>query len=485
MSAQNIFPKITEFSVCLFSEDNDLETRYIVAYFEPILRKKDSDKGSHFLVSERQWKKLSVNFTHFYRGKDPFEKDITISLDKKGTETFINLFGGERNICLKNLKKKFSSFSAFFAITALLRQENIAFNFEDTLEVNNEGLRYQFDDVHLGDKRLFDSEGNFIVPHMYHAPKDGTVKIYGGDNFLRYEFHYKNGMMDGLARCYFEHSKVIDWEQNYTKGKLDGRAERFYRKGTIRSSETFVKGVKEGPACEYDPSGYIDEEIIWAKNQKNGPAKKFYSNGQVRHEASFVNGLQEGDTRIYYESGKLKYEGTYRKGKAYGIGIGYHENGNKKYETPYKNGKIDGIDTYYYESGKVEWKIPYKNDLENGEVIQYYENGRIKQITLFKKGKKDGEFKSYHHSGKLRSKATYKKGKIHGKYIYYYNNGNICHEYNYKNGLRDGYSTAYHEKTAEIRHKIMFRKGLLVDPYGNRGIIGVKDDAQWGQNENK
>ena len=34
MNTQEIFPKITERAACLFAEDNDFETRYIVAYFE-------------------------------------------------------------------------------------------------------------------------------------------------------------------------------------------------------------------------------------------------------------------------------------------------------------------------------------------------------------------------------------------------------------------------------------------------------------------
>lgn len=72
MSAQNIFPKITEFSVCLFSEDNDLETRYIVAYFEPILRKKGSDKGSHFFSFRKTMEEAVSQFYSFLPWKGSF-----------------------------------------------------------------------------------------------------------------------------------------------------------------------------------------------------------------------------------------------------------------------------------------------------------------------------------------------------------------------------------------------------------------------------
>lgn len=482
MKKQFISPIITKNAVCLFVSSTAYETRYAVAYF----------------TTQAKEENLLVNVAHFY-AFEPIKIDFTIVFDGKATQKLMLLLGKDKMGFLKALWKRFSGFSAQDDLLDFAAQEGIAFEVEDTLEKNDQGFRYKFNDVYIGDRQLYDRYGNYIVPKLYNPPQNGVVKIYTKDNFLLYEFPYKNGKMNGLAKCYFENSKVLSWTQTYIDGKLDGKTCHFFRKGTLNKTETFVKGVKQGPACLYNMKGYLEEEIMWAKNKKNGPAKKFYPNGQVEHEAAFINDLQEGSTRMYYESGKLKYEGTYKKGKCWGVGIGYYENTKKEYITPYKNGKIDGVDVYYYKNGCVEWKIPYKRGLEEGKVRQYYENGNLKQETLFRKGKKEGTMKgfysdgtlklethyvhgkkqgvsqTFYDNGKLRTQLRYKGDKLNGAYIKYYKDGGITYEYNYKNGLREGYSSAYHEKTGKIRYKFWFRKGLLVDPYGNEGIVGVKE----------
>lgn len=483
---------ITENAVCLFVSDTAYETRYTVAYFTP---------GSNGEI-------LKINLGHFY-GPKPVKRDVTIMFDGKSTKQFINLLAKDKQGFLKELQKRFSGFAAQDKLIDFADQAGIPYAVEDTLEINDQGLRHEFDDVCESEPQLYDVHGNFIIPKLYNPPQNGVVKIYTKDNFLRYEFPYKNGKMHGLAKCYFENRKVLSWKQTYTEGKLDGTTYRFFRKGTINNTETFVKGVKEGPACQYSPDGYLEEEVMWAKNQQNGSAKRFYANGQVRHEASFVNNLQEGPTRMYYESGKLKYEGTYKKGKCYGVGVGYYESGKKKYVTPYKNGKIDGLDIYYYKNGKVEWETPYKRDVEEGKVRQYHENGNLKQEATFKKGKKEGISqgfykdgtpryvtyykddkkhgldKTYYPNGKLRHQTTHKNDKINGKYTRYYTNGKKCYEYNYKDGIREGYSTVYDQKTGAIKSRALFKKGLLVDPYGYEGILGVTKEEKENKNEEK
>ena len=485
-------PMITKNAACLFVSATAYEARYAVAYF----------------TMKAKEETLNVNVAHFY-GSKPVTRDFTIVFDGKATKKLMLLFGKEKQTFLKELQKRFSGFACQDQLVDFAEQEGIDFEVEDTLEINNQGFRYEFDDVYSGKLQLYDVYGNFIIPKLYNPPQNGVVKIYTRENFLHYEFPYKNGKMHGLAKCYFENSKALKWKQTYTNGQLDGTTYRFFRKGTINNTETFVKGVKQGPACQYNPEGYLEEEMMWAKNKENGPAKKFFPNGQVKHEANFVDGLQDGITHEYDENGKLTLENTFKKGKMHGIGTSYFPNGQAHGITPYKNGKISGITRFYYPNGKLEWEIPYKNDKEEGKVINYYKNGEIKQIATYKKGlkegvlkgfyedgtpkyetrylhgKKEGISKTFYDNGKLRSKATYKHDKLNGKDIKYYKYGGITYEYNYKNGLRDGHSISYHEKTGEIRDKFWFRKGLLVDPYGNEGIVGVKDLNKDNKNEEK
>ena len=456
MKAKEIFPKITDNAVCLFAIDNKLETRYIVAYFTD-----DNEKKEEV---------LEVNFSHFYNATDSTPMDKTLIFDKLATEKLVNSLAKNKKDFLKNLGKQFSSCTAFFDILRLAEKNQIPFTIKDTLKTHDIGLRYQFDDVHTDEKYLYDKDGNFIVPHLYIPPKEGSVKIYSYNNFLRYEFNYKNGKKQGISRCYFTNRKMLDWEQFYTRGKLDGEVKNFYDDGNIKSIETFVNGVKEGPHREFHKDGYLEEEIMYAKNKRNGPAKKFYSNGKIAHEANFVNDLQDGPTRMYYGNGKLLFEAQYVKGKIKGTSKSYYKNGKDRYITPHKNGKEHGIIYCYYPTGQLEWETSCKNGLDDGKVIQYYKDGQIKQIQSYKKGKQVGKAKGFYPDGTLSFVYNYKNDKLNGKSITYYKNGQVCYEYNFKDGLRDGYSIAYNEKDGKIRYAVRFKKGNLVDPYNSKGI---------------
>ncbi|EEO24535.1 MULTISPECIES: toxin-antitoxin system YwqK family antitoxin [Helicobacter] len=147
--------------------------------------------------------------------------------------------------------------------------------------------------------------GAALIPYQYGA-------------FMRtacdcaYEFPYKNGKIEGIAKAYSDKKLVGTYP--YKNGKLDGIA------------------------------------------------KWYYENGNLRIETPHKDGKKDGVRKLYYENGNLDQETPYKNGKEDGIEKGYDENGNLERETPYKDGKQDGVEKWYYENGDLIAEITYKNE---------------------------------------------------------------------------------------------------------------------------
>lgn len=84
----------------------------------------------------------------------------------------------------------------------------------------------------------------------------------------------------------------------------------------------------------------LKSTVSYVKGIKHGPSKQYYADGKVMLEIPYKNGIKQGDSKKYYKSGKL-----YRV-------------------VPYHNGVINGEVKKYYEDGKVQAIIPYKKGMQ-------------------------------------------------------------------------------------------------------------------------
>ena len=55
---------------------------------------------------------------------------------------------------------------------------------------------------------LYYENGELIVPDFYEHCENGITKIYTHDGFLHMELKYKNGKLNGKAKCYFKKTKL-------------------------------------------------------------------------------------------------------------------------------------------------------------------------------------------------------------------------------------------------------------------------------------
>ena len=110
---------------------------------------------------------------------------------------------------------------------------------------------------------------------MYIPPRNGVTKIYTPEGYLYLEISYKNGLKDGMTKCYFENTKIVDWKQNYTKNKLNGISRSYFKNGNLRVTETFVNGVKEGIEETYNQEGFLEYSEMFKNNAKTGNPLNF------------------------------------------------------------------------------------------------------------------------------------------------------------------------------------------------------------------
>jgi len=114
--------------------------------------------------------------------------------------------------------------------------------------------------------------------------KDGkTVKL---------KVDYKNGIVDGATRTFYEFNGKPEEEFVSKGGKKDGMLKRYYITGKIKAKEQYKNGVLNGEAVEYYENGNIKSEGIWANGKQNGDFKEYGENKQIRVKTTWKNGAK-------------------------------------------------------------------------------------------------------------------------------------------------------------------------------------------------
>lgn len=439
--------------VLLFCIDNDFETRYVTAEFRE--------------------QNLIVRFTHFAYTKEKCNQDFIYVFDETEIKSLSKDLNTNKSGLLDTLKEKFNTFSACYDILSFAKQHDISYETIENYSYQAAESRYMFGDICETSDRLYDEQGNLIVPTLYTHPQNGIMKIYTYSGNLLLEIPYKNKKMNGEIKWYYKDTDAIIKILNYKDDVADGITKSFYKDGKLRFISHFKNGMLKR-ICEYNKEGTLICDMEYENFERNGKTIYYHNNGQIETELTYKNDNLDGCCKSYYDTGEIEEEAYFENGKANGLFLQYYKDGKIRRKMNFKNDKEYGIEEVYYESGAIKQTTPYVNGKIDGTSYFYYENKKIEAEFIYKRGKKEGIQKTYHYSGKIRSITEYKNDKINGVDRHYYNNGNVSFEHRYKNGKRDGYSISYNEKNGEIEYKIFFRNGEVVDFYGNEGITGVK-----------
>ena len=174
------------------------------------------------------------------------------------------------------------------------------------------------DDIPYGLFTYFDTDGRKMTD-MNFVGYDGLIaysKMFFVNGKMQAEGKYVNRQKDSLWKFFSEESGLLLSEENYNKGKKEGRSV-VYHPGTKQpaSVTTFKNNLAEGAYTE------------------------FYADGAKKMEATYISGNLEGKATWYYPDGRINILGNYQHAVKHGNWIFYNADGTVKGKESWELGK--------------------------------------------------------------------------------------------------------------------------------------------------
>ncbi|MGD8779493.1 MAG: TonB family protein [Ignavibacteria bacterium] len=94
----------------------------------------------------------------------------------------------------------------------------------------------------------------------------------------------------------------------------NGVMKSYFMDGSVKSEQTYIKDVLDGPSVFYYPNGNIKTIINYSEGKVNGWVRNYYDTGLLESEYFVNKGVRDGSTRYYYENGGLKSVIVYKRG---------------------------------------------------------------------------------------------------------------------------------------------------------------------------
>lgn len=268
---------------------------------------------------------------------------------------------------------------------------------------------------------------NSMTPH-------GFWREYNQSGKLEKEYHYDDGVRQGIAKSYYENGSP-EVVYNYNKNIIDGDYTEYHENGKVLAKCIYLNGKRVGTSTFYDPNGNIISYFTYYEPTETGNyagvgekelvAKALYQvkypNGKIKEEGYLISKYSQDRYPDNY------YDGFQRQG----VFKSYDESGIKIEENTYKDGRQSGLSTTFYPSGNKKEETTYLVTTIEGNLVPvvdgpykaYYENGQIAKagvmkslVTKSKTGELEmelynaGDWRRYNESGKLIQFMSYGKG---------------------------------------------------------------------------
>ncbi len=96
--------------------------------------------------------------------------------------------------------------------------------------------------------------------------KHGLDTHYYLNGQIKFEEHYKNGLLDSTTEFWFPNGNK-QGELPYQNGKLNGMAITWFPNGKKKSEKKWENGKLDGLDLEWDEKGKLLKKILWKENQ--------------------------------------------------------------------------------------------------------------------------------------------------------------------------------------------------------------------------
>lgn len=102
----------------------------------------------------------------------------------------------------------------------------------------------------------------------------------------------------------------------------DGIVKDYYISGKLQSTFTCIymdynedgKNFKEGEALWYHENGQLNTKQYYYNNKINGPVKQYDEYGTLRSSENFIRGVRDGENKTYYSDGSINAYAIYDHG---------------------------------------------------------------------------------------------------------------------------------------------------------------------------
>jgi antitoxin component YwqK of YwqJK toxin-antitoxin module len=117
-----------------------------------------------------------------------------------------------------------------------------------------------------------------------------TKKEYYENGNLSLEWSWNNkNQMHGTWKVYYKTGQ-IEYEKNYSNGKLNGKTRLWYRNGQQKSEWNHENDNMHGVFKDWYENGQLSFEENWKNGREHGITKSWYQNGQLEREADYTVG---------------------------------------------------------------------------------------------------------------------------------------------------------------------------------------------------
>jgi antitoxin component YwqK of YwqJK toxin-antitoxin module len=316
--------------------------------------------------------------------------------------------------------------------------------------------------------------------------KHGNYKAYNEEGRLILDSNFKNGILNGECKEYFDRSwngipiqsycyGKLGEKRNYLNGELHGEnfsytydesgtqkmnAYAVYNKGYI------VKDVKynelgklvsiwqpNGLTTFYYPNGYKKEEFYMLNKKKNGKYTSWYENGKPESKCSYIDEIENDSAYYFHKNGKISCVGKFLNGYKIGKWFWYDSLQRKLQELDYDS-NFNLITGKYYVENEILYRTKEKtkdniykfeyydtiklykintstflsegrNSYKHGLDVYYFENGDTLAKGEFNRDQKNGIWYYYYKKDVIKCQETFGNNNSVVSQIFYYSNGKI------------------------------------------------------------
>lgn len=197
---------------------------------------------------------------------------------------------------------------------------------------------------------------------------------------VSYKGTFKNNKPQGVFYYYYPSSDTVRSKSDFRQDGKIAYVTMYHLTGKIQAKGKYIDEQKDSLWTFYDERGTLLSTDTYLKGKKNGPSKIYFANGAVSEERNYKNDLLEGAFKQLFDDKKgVRAEGAYLANEFDGKCSWYYPNGIAAAQGFYEKGVKKGVWLYKTEKGTIKEKEVWQNgkQLNQKEMDAYFKSKGI------------------------------------------------------------------------------------------------------------